>query len=72
MNNPDDSPFFPFQLVQNMNVRICVSLKIHFMQRIVHLFGPERLGEVMSSPNPVILPLINYHMSLDVHIFILF
>ena len=42
------------------------------MQRIVHLFGPERLGEVMSSPNPIILPLINYHMSLDVHIFILF
>ena len=74
MNNPNiyDPPLYPFQLVQNMNVNVCFSYKIYFMQQIVHLVGPKRLSEVMSPPNPIILPLINYHVSLDVHIFILF
>ena len=74
MNNqgPPDGPlFFPFHFTQQINVRVTISRKIHFMQRIVHLFGPEVLGEVLSSPNPVILPLILYENSFDVAIFIL-
>lgn len=67
----DSQNFFPFQSVQNMNVRVCISHKIHFMQRIVHLFGPERLADILASPQPIILPLINYHVSFDVCIFIL-
>ena len=74
MNNQDnqDAPIFnPFHFVQHINVRVCISRKMHFMQRIVFLFGPERLGEILASPEPVILPLINYHTSFNVHVFIL-
>ena len=48
MNNPGppDGPVFnQFHLVQNINVRVIVSRKIHFMQRIVFLFGPAALGQ---------------------------
>ena len=50
MNNqgPPDGPlFFPFHFTQQINVHVTISRKIHFMQRIVHLFGPEVLGEVL-------------------------
>ena len=39
------------------------------MQRIVHLFRLEVLGEVLRTPNPVILPLILYENSFDVGYF---
>lgn len=74
MNNQGilDAPIFnPFHFVQHINVRICISRKMHFMQRIVYLFGPEILGEILASHEPIILPLINYHTSFDVHVFIL-
>ena len=53
MNNqgPPDGPlFFPFHFTQQIHVHVTISRKIHFMQRIVHLFGPEVLGEVLESP----------------------
>ena len=74
MNNqgPQDGPVFnQFHLTQHINVRITVSRKIHFMQRIVQLFGPGSLGQVLNSPHPVILPFILYENSFDVHAFIL-
>ena len=72
-SRPPDGPLFfnPFHFTQQINVRVTISRKIHFMQRIVHLFGPEVLGQVLRSPNPVILPLILYENSFDVAIFIL-
>lgn len=69
MNN--EHIFFPFDFTQHIRINVCISRKIHFQQRIVLLFGPERLGEILRSPNPVILPLIDYNLSFDVHIFIL-
>ena len=41
------------------------------MQRIVFLFGPAALREVLDAPHPIILPLIMYEHSFDVTIFIL-
>ena len=71
MNNQAAPFFHNFHLTQQINVRVTVSRKIHFMQRIVHLFGPGALGQVLNSPHPVILPLILYENSFDVHVFIL-
>ena len=55
MNNPGppEGPVFnQFHLVQNINVRVIVSRKIHFMQRIVFLFGPAALGQVINAQHP--------------------
>ena len=46
MNNqgPPDKPIFnSFHLTQQISMRVIVSRKIHFMQRIVSLFGPVAL-----------------------------
>ena len=32
------------------------------MQRIVFLFGPAALGQVLNAPHPVILPFMMYEM----------
>ena len=48
-----------------------VSLKIHFMQRIVFLFGPKALEQVMQSPNPIILSLLPYEHDFDMNVFVL-
>lgn len=71
MDNQGRPIFHPFQFTQNLTIRVTVSRKINFMQRIALLFGSEVLREVLTSPNPVILPLINYETSFDVFIFIL-
>ena len=72
MNNQATPLFHNFHLTQHINVRITVSRKIHFMQRIVQLFGPGALGgQVLNSPHPVIMPFILYENLFDVHIFIL-
>ena len=74
MNNqgpPDGPAFNTFHLTQSISVRVTVSRKIHFMQRIVFLFGPAALREVLESPHPVILPFLMYENSFDVHVYIL-
>ena len=71
MNNQIAPAFHNFHLTQHINVRITVSRKIHFMQRIVQLFGPGALGQVLNLPHLVILPFILYENSFDVHVFIL-
>ena len=71
MNNQPAPLFHNFHLTQHINVRITVSRKVHFMQRIVQLFGRGALGQVLNSPHPVILPFILYENLFDVHIFIL-
>ena len=57
--------------MQRIMINIWISRKIHFQQRIVCLFGPERLREIMLSPEPVILPLFDYNMSFDMSVVIL-
>ena len=52
MNNqgPPDGPVFnTFHLTQNINVRVIISRKIHLMQRIVFLFGPAALREILET-----------------------
>ena len=74
MNNqgPLDGPVFnQFHLTQNINVRVIVSRKIHFMQRIVFLFGLAALGQVMNAPHPIILPFMMYENGFDVYVYVL-
>ena len=74
MNNqgfPDGPIFNQFHLTQNINVRVIVSRKIHFMQRIVFLFGPEALSQVLNAPHPVILPFMMYENGFNVHVYLL-
>ena len=69
---PQDGPVFNhFHLTQLINVRVIVSRKIHFMQRIVYLFGPAALDEVMNAPHPVIIPFMMYENSFDVYVYVL-
>ena len=41
------------------------------MQRIVYLFGPAALDEVMNAPYPVIIPFMMYENSFDVYVYVL-
>ena len=63
MNNqgPPEGPVFnQFHLTQQINVFVVDSRKIHFMQRIVFLFGPAALREVLNAPHSVIVPFMMY------------
>ena len=74
MNNlgpPEGPAFNQFHLVQNINVRVIISRKIHFMQRIVFLFGSAALAEVMNAQHPVIIPFVMYENGFDVYVYIL-
>ena len=55
-----------------IKIQLRIDRKIFFQQRIVSLLGAERMGDVMRSPHPFILPIINYHTSCNIYIFILF
>ena len=69
---PPDGPIFNhFHLTQQINVRVIISRKIHFMERIVFLFGPTLLSEVMDAPHLVILPFLMYEKSFDVYVYVL-
>ena len=81
--NPNPPPLNPhplvgdlifnyFQLTQQISINITISHKIHFMQRIVHLFGPPAaLDQVMAAPHPVNRPLLLYEHGFNVNTFIL-
>ena len=79
LNWPPPNPYPPigdlvfnhFQLTQHISINITISHKIHFMQRIVHLFGPAALDQVMAAPHLVILPLLLFEHGFNVNIFIL-
>ena len=74
MNNQGslDAPIFnTFHLTQAINVRVIISKKIHFMQRIVSLFGLVALREILEAPHPVILPFMLHEHSFDVFAYIL-
>ena len=73
MNNPsplDGLVFNRFHLTQLINVQVIVSRKIHFMQRIVFLFGPVALDEAMNAPHPMIIPLMMYENLFDVYVYV--
>lgn len=72
MNNGNGPVFTPFHFTQRIRINVHVDRKIFFQQRMVFMFGPERLREIMESPLPVVIPMINYANSFDVHVFILF
>ena len=60
---------FPFSRAIRINVH--VDRKIFFQQCIVFMFGADRLGEVIASLEPIILTLIIYETSFDVHVILL-
>ena len=72
MNGPGRPPFLPFYNTQSMHINVHVDQKIFYHQRIVYMFGPERLGEILELQISVIIPIINYEMSFDVTILILY
>ena len=65
-------PFLPFYTTQHIQIQVHVDKKIFYHQRIVYLFGPIRLGEILELPILVIIPIINYELSFDVIILILY
>ena len=74
MNNqgpPNSLVFNQFCLTRQINVHVIVSKKIQFMQRIVFLFGPTALREILDAPHPVILPFMMYENSFDVYVYVL-
>ena len=74
MNNqgPLDGPIFnQFHLTQSINVWVIVSRKVHFMQRIVFLFGPAALSQVLNALHPVTLPFMMYENGFDVYVYVL-
>ena len=72
MNGPRRPPFLPFYNTQSIRINVHVDRKIFYHQRIVYMFGPERLGEIWESQIPVIIPIITYELSFDVTILILY
>ena len=77
MNNPPPPnplviQFHQFHWVHAIRINVHIDRKIFYQQRIVFLFGAERLREILVSPDPIILPILDYTVSFDVHIFILF
>ena len=50
MNNQGRPPFLPFHLVQRIAINVHIDRKVFYQQRIVFMFGPERLREILESP----------------------
>ena len=70
--NPHAIQFHQFHWVHAIRVNVHIDRKIFFQQRIALLFGAELLRDILQSPNPIILPIVDYTISFDVHVFILF
>ena len=69
---PLDGPIFNhFHLTQQINVWVIISRKIHFMQRIVFLFGPVALDQVMQAPHPIIISFVMFKHGFDIFVYIL-
>ena len=62
----------PFYNTQSIRINVHVDRKIFYHQRIVYMFGPKRLGKILESPILVVIPIINYELSFDVNILILY
>ena len=60
-----------FQPHFELHVVILFGLKINHQQRIVTLFGIECLAEILRSPHPLFLPILDYRETWDVRIFVL-
>ena len=69
-NNPirqnEPYQFFPFT-----SIHVVLSCKIFFQQRLALTFGADHLAEINASPQPFLLPLLDYNLTFDVYIFIL-
>ena len=72
MKNLPEPQFTPFHFTKRIKINVHVDKKSFFQQRMVFMFGQERLREIMESPLRVVIPMINYENSFDVHVFILF
>ena len=71
-HDPLRGAFFPFHFTRSIRINVHVDFKVFYQQRIVFMFGPKKLHDILASPNPVIIPMIHYENSFDVHIFVLF
>ena len=61
----------PYQFVPFTSIHVVLSCKIFFQQRLALTFGADRLAEINASPQPFLLPLLDYSHTFDVYIFIL-
>ena len=61
----------PYQFVPFTSFHVVLSCKIFFQQRLALTFGADRLVEINASPQPFLLPLLDYNLTFDVYIFIL-
>ena len=61
----------PYQFVPFTSIHVVLSCKIFFQQRLALTFGADRLAEINASPQPFLLPLLDYNLTFDVYIFIL-
>lgn len=62
----------PLQRNMQLKVVVMAALKVHFQQQIVMNFGAARLREILDSPDPFILPILDYRITWDVVILVLF
>ena len=72
MNGPGRPPFLPFYNTQSVRINVHVDQKLFYHQCIVYMFGLQRLGKILESSLPVIISIINYELSFDVTILILY
>ena len=62
----------PYQHSPYLCITVIVGMKVFHQQRIASLLGAERLGEILRSPDPCILPVLEYERTRDVYILVLF
>ena len=67
-----DHHFLPFYNNQSIQKNVQVDQNIFYHQFIVYMLGPKRLGEILESQISIIIPIINYELSFDVTILILY
>ena len=63
--------FLMLSILIGLILAILLDKNIFFQQRMVTIFGLERMQEFMASDEPFIMPIIHYKHSFDVFLFIL-
>ena len=75
MNNPPQNQPFPrgqaYVPQRIQKVIFILDRKMFFQQRMVATFGFERMQQIFSFSEPFIFPMVSYHDSFDVYIYVL-
>ena len=60
----------PYQFVPFFSFHVVLSHKIFFQQKLALTFGVHRWAKINASPQPFVLPLLDY-LTFDIYIFVL-